>query len=79
VDFRVPGQPGLQSEFQDSQGCTEKPCLKKQKQKQKQKPKKPNQNKKRYGVVSSQGKLAATRARRGKEQITLLDHILLPL
>jgi hypothetical protein len=21
------GQPGLQSEFQDSQGCTEKPCL----------------------------------------------------
>jgi hypothetical protein len=26
------GQPGLQSEFQDSQGYTEKPCLKKQKQ-----------------------------------------------
>jgi hypothetical protein len=24
----VPGQPGLQSEFQDSQGYTEKPCLK---------------------------------------------------
>jgi hypothetical protein len=24
-----PGQPGLQSEFQDSQGYTEKPCLKK--------------------------------------------------
>jgi hypothetical protein len=23
----VPGQPGLQSEFQDSQGYTEKPCL----------------------------------------------------
>jgi hypothetical protein len=23
-------QPGLQSEFQDSQGYTEKPCLKKQ-------------------------------------------------
>jgi hypothetical protein len=32
---RVWGQPGLQSEFQDSQGYTEKPCLKnKQKQKQ---------------------------------------------
>jgi hypothetical protein len=29
VDFRVQGQPGLQSEFQDSQGYTEKPCLKK--------------------------------------------------
>jgi hypothetical protein len=27
------GQPGLQSEFQDSQGDTEKPCLEKQKQK----------------------------------------------
>jgi hypothetical protein len=28
--FWVRGQPGLQSEFQDSQGYTEKPCLKKQ-------------------------------------------------
>ena len=28
---RVRGQPGLQSEFQDSQGYTEKPCLEKQK------------------------------------------------
>jgi hypothetical protein len=27
---RVQGQPGLQSEFQDSQGYTEKPCLGKQ-------------------------------------------------
>jgi hypothetical protein len=26
-------QPGLQSEFQDSQGYTEKPCLKKKKKK----------------------------------------------
>jgi hypothetical protein len=31
-DFWVQGQPGLQSEFQDSQGYTEKPCLKKSKQ-----------------------------------------------
>jgi hypothetical protein len=29
VDFCVRGQPGLQSEFQDSQGYTEKPCLEK--------------------------------------------------
>jgi hypothetical protein len=29
VDFWVRGQPGLQSEFQDSQGYTEKLCLKK--------------------------------------------------
>ena len=31
VDFWVWGQPGLQSEFQDSQDCTEKPCLAKTK------------------------------------------------
>jgi hypothetical protein len=35
VDFRVQAQPGLQSEFQDGQGYTEKPCLRKQKQKTK--------------------------------------------
>jgi hypothetical protein len=29
ADFRVRGQPGLQSEFQDNQGYTEKPCLEK--------------------------------------------------
>jgi hypothetical protein len=29
ANFWVQGQPGLQSEFQDSQGYTEKPCLKK--------------------------------------------------
>jgi hypothetical protein len=29
VDFCVLGQPGLQSEFQDNQGYTEKPCLEK--------------------------------------------------
>jgi hypothetical protein len=34
ADFCVRGQPGLQSEFQDSQGYTEKPCLKKQTNKQ---------------------------------------------
>jgi hypothetical protein len=30
ADFWVRGEPGLQSEFQDSQGYTEKPCLEKQ-------------------------------------------------
>jgi hypothetical protein len=29
LDFRVQGQSGLQSEYQDSQGYTEKPCLEK--------------------------------------------------
>jgi hypothetical protein len=33
ADFWVPGHPGLQSEFQDSQDYTEKPCLENQKQK----------------------------------------------
>jgi hypothetical protein len=34
------GQPGLQSEFQDSQGCyKEKPCLKKKKKKKERKKK----------------------------------------
>jgi hypothetical protein len=37
ADFWVRGQPGLQSEFQDSQGYTEKPCLKKPKKKKKKK------------------------------------------
>jgi hypothetical protein len=41
ADFWVQGQPGLQSEFQDSHGCTEKPCLKKTK-KEKERKKKEN-------------------------------------
>jgi hypothetical protein len=36
ADFWVRGQPGLQSEFQDSQGYTEKPCFKTNKQTNKQ-------------------------------------------
>jgi hypothetical protein len=34
ADFWVWGQPGLQNEFQDSQGYTEKPCIKNPKNKQ---------------------------------------------
>jgi hypothetical protein len=45
VDFCVQGQPGLQSEFQDSQGYTEKPCLGKTKNP------KPKNNK----IISCQG------------------------
>jgi hypothetical protein len=37
ADFWVRGQPGLQSEFQNSQGYTEKPCLNKPKKKKKMK------------------------------------------
>jgi hypothetical protein len=42
-DFWVRGQPRLQSEFQDSQGYTEKPCLEKQ-NKTKQNKTKQNKN-----------------------------------
>jgi hypothetical protein len=47
VDFWVRGQSGLQSEFQDSQGYTEKPCLKTKQNKTKQN--KTKQNKTKYG------------------------------
>jgi hypothetical protein len=40
VDFRIRGQSGLQSEFLDSQGYTEKPCLEKIKEKIKEERKK---------------------------------------
>jgi hypothetical protein len=44
ADFSVRGQPGLQSEFQDSQGYTEKPCLE-NKNKNKNQNKQTNKNK----------------------------------
>jgi hypothetical protein len=40
VDFEIQCQPGLQSEFQGSQGYTEKSCFKKKKKKKKPKKKK---------------------------------------
>ena len=49
ADFWVRGQPGLQSGFQDSQGYTEKPCLK---NKNKKKPKK--QKKIQYSLITAQ-------------------------
>jgi hypothetical protein len=45
VNSWVRGQPGLQSEFQDSQGYTEKPCLKKTKTKTKTKKTQTNKQK----------------------------------
>jgi hypothetical protein len=55
ANFWVRGQPGLQSEFQDSQDYTEKPCLEKQtktktnqnKQTNKKPPQQPKKNKTR--------------------------------
>jgi hypothetical protein len=45
ADFWVRGQPGLQSEFQDSQDYTKKPCLEKPKKTQKTKKQKTKINK----------------------------------
>jgi hypothetical protein len=48
ADFWVQGQPSLHSEFQDSQGYTEKPCLEKnQKTKEKKRKEKKRKEKKR--------------------------------
>jgi hypothetical protein len=54
ADFWVRGQPGLQSEFQDSQGYTEKPCLKKQTNKQTNQNQNQNKNKNK---TKTRGKL----------------------
>jgi hypothetical protein len=48
VDFWVPGQPGVQSECQDSQGYTEKPCLEPTKTKKTNK----EQNKQTKNILS---------------------------
>ena len=47
VDIWVRGQPGLQSEFQDSQCYKEKPCLKNQKKKKKKKKKEEEEEEKK--------------------------------
>jgi hypothetical protein len=43
ADFWVLGQPGLQSEFQDSHGYTEKPCIEKPKNQPTKQPNKTTQ------------------------------------
>jgi hypothetical protein len=45
ADFWVRAQPGLQSEFQDSQDYREKPCLEEPKKPKNQKTKKPKTKK----------------------------------
>jgi hypothetical protein len=54
VDFWVRDQPGLQSEFQDSQGYTEKSCLEKKQNKTKQKQNKTNKQTKKKEKGHSQ-------------------------
>jgi hypothetical protein len=53
VDFWVQGQPDLQSEFQDSQGYTEKPCLKNKTKQNKTKQNKTNKQTNQIKVVHS--------------------------
>ena len=56
ADFWVQGQPGLQSEFQDSQSYTEKPFLEKTTttttKKKKKNPKNPQNNNKKMKEVT---------------------------
>ena len=52
ADFWVQGQPGLQSEFQDSQGYAEKPCLRKKKKKKEKKERKKKRERERKEKAS---------------------------
>jgi hypothetical protein len=52
VAFSVRGQPGSQSEFQESQGYTEKPCLETNKQTYKQTNKQTKKNYLKYLMQS---------------------------
>ena len=60
ADFWVPGQPGLQSEFQDSEDYTEKACLKtlekKKEKKRKEKKRKEKKRKEKKKEKSGKGK-----------------------
>jgi hypothetical protein len=63
ADFWVPGQPGLQSEFQDSEDYTEKACLKTlEKKKEKKRKEKKRKEKKRKEEVRKEKK------RKGKKR-----------
>ena len=70
ADFWVRGQPGLQSESQDSQSYTEKPCLKKKEQKnKKQKQNKTNKqknNNKNLALRAGRLALRAAQMKHGK-------------
>jgi hypothetical protein len=69
AEFWVRGQPGLQSEFQDSQGYTEKPFLEKPNQT------KPKQN--RTGVQHTQGPRPGSSPALLREwKLCLLDSVL---
>jgi hypothetical protein len=54
VDFWIQGQSGLQSEFQDSQRYTEKPCLKTKQNKNKNKKQQTNKQKQTNKIVDIQ-------------------------
>ena len=62
-DFWVRGQPGLQSEFQDSQGYTEKPCLKNKTKKKQNKTKTKNKQTTTKKKTASIGGLVGLEAR----------------
>jgi hypothetical protein len=52
VDIIVRGQPGLKSEFLDTQGYKEKPCLEKPKKMKKEKEEKKKEGRRRIIIIS---------------------------
>ena len=60
TDFWVQDQPGLHSEFQDNQGYTEKPCLKKKKKKKRKKEKKKEKEKRKRKKAEGGSSIAAS-------------------
>jgi hypothetical protein len=51
ANFYVQGQPGLQSKFHDSQGNTEKSCLRKKEKRKERKEKKRKEKKRKEKIV----------------------------
>jgi hypothetical protein len=76
ADFWVRGQPGLQSDLQDSQGYTEKPCLEKTKNKTKQKKKIAGINQREYPVLLSIAVLKPRPKQPGKGLFGFYFHIM---
>jgi hypothetical protein len=83
VDFWVRGQPGLQSEFQDSQGYTEKPCLDKPKKKKKKRERekkeerkgKENERERKEGRQKKRRKEGRKEGRRERKKETKKENI----
>ena len=76
ADLWVQDQPGLQKEFQDSQGYTEKPCLEKRKRKRKRKEERKRRKKRSFSWAAPRHtELANTALERQSETSFAYDKI----